>query len=93
MLGGPIQVKREKRAEHQMRQRIDGLQDRMLLLAFKVNTTLDTIAVSANSIEGAIQVLSGTVQISGVTIERDRADEDGGLLNSGGKVTLSAVAS
>ena len=46
--------------------------------------------VDANSIDRAFQVLSGKVQISGLTIQHGVAEQGGGLLNSGGKVTLSS---
>jgi hypothetical protein len=36
------------------------------------------------------QVLNGTVAIGGVTIEHGLASDGGGLLNSGGKVTLTS---
>ena len=48
--------------------------------------------VDANAIlDRVFQVLSGRVQISGLTIQHGQADEGGGLLNSGGQVTLTSV--
>ena len=47
--------------------------------------------IDGNNLDRVIQVLSGKVQISGVTIEHGRSNEGGGLLNSGGKVTLTSV--
>ena len=46
--------------------------------------------VDANNSDRAFQMLSGKVQISGLTIEHGRASQGGGLLNSGGKVTLTS---
>ena len=45
--------------------------------------------IDGNSLDRVFQVFSGKVQISGVTIQHGMATEGGGLLNSGGKVTLS----
>ena len=47
--------------------------------------------IDGNNLDRVIQVLSGKVQISGVTIQHGRSNEGGGLLNSGGKVTLTSV--
>ncbi len=146
-----------------MRPWLDGLEARVVLSTFKVNTTLDTVAVNlktgkdasghislrsaiqaanaksnsdtilipkgiftltipganedkdatgdlditnkvtikgkgatstvidGNSLDRVFQVLSGKVQISGVTIQHGQASEGGGLLNSGGNVTLTSV--
>ena len=162
MLNRRSRKARNSRTTHRVRPRIDGLEDRFLLATFKVNTTLDTVAVNlktgqdatgrislrsaiqaanakpnadtivvpagtyqltltganedndatgdldinsnvtikgkgssstivdANNIDRAFQILSGKVQISGLTIEHGRADKGGGILNSGGKVTLTS---
>ena len=42
-------------------------------------------------LDRVFQVLGGKVQISGVTIQHGQANEGGGLLNSGGKLTLTSV--
>ena len=47
--------------------------------------------IDGNSLDRVFQVLSGRVQISGLTIQHGQADEGGGLLNSGGQVTLTSV--
>ena len=47
--------------------------------------------IDADSLDRVFQVLSGKVQISGVTIQHGRANEGGGLLNSGGQMTLTSV--
>ena len=47
--------------------------------------------VDGNSLDRVFQVLRGRVQISGLTIQHGQADEGGGLLNSGGQVTLTSV--
>ncbi len=163
MLGYPRHATTTARATREFMPWPDGLEDRVVLSTFKVNTTLDTVAVSlktgkdatghislrsaiqaanakpnsdtiilpkgtftltipganedldatgdldingnltikgknanstiidGNNLDRVIQVLSGKVQISGVTIEHGRAFEGGGLLNSGGKVTLTSV--
>ena len=46
--------------------------------------------VDGNSLDRVFQVLSGRVQISGLTIQHGQADVGGGLLNSGGQVTLTS---
>ena len=46
--------------------------------------------VDANNIDRAFEVLSGKVQISGLMIQHGRAGTGGGLLNSGGNVTLTS---
>ncbi len=47
--------------------------------------------VDSNGIDRVFQVIRGKVKISNVTIEHGIATEGGGLLNSGGQVTLSSV--
>ena len=47
--------------------------------------------IDGNSLDRVFQVLSGRVQISGLTIQHGQADGGGGLLNSGGQVTLTSV--
>ena len=47
--------------------------------------------INANNIDRVFQVLKGNVKISGVTIEHGIASSGGGILNSGGLVTLSSV--
>jgi hypothetical protein len=47
--------------------------------------------IDGNNLDRVFQVLRGKVSISGVTIEHGLADEGGGLLNSGGQVSLSSV--
>ena len=47
--------------------------------------------IDGNKLDRVIQVLRGKVSISGVTIRNGMADTGGGLLNSGGQVTLSSV--
>ena len=47
--------------------------------------------IDGNSLDRVFQVLSGKVQISGLTIQHGQANEGGGLLNSGGNVTLTSV--
>ena len=47
--------------------------------------------VDGNSLDRVFQVLFGRVQISGLTIQHGQATEGGGLLNSGGQVTLNSV--
>ena len=47
--------------------------------------------VDGNALDRVFQVLSGRVQISGLTIQHGQAEEGGGLLNSGGQVTLTSV--
>jgi len=65
-------------------------------LDLKNNVTIKGKGASSTTIDGnnldrVFQVLSGKVQISGVTIENGKANEGGGLLNSGGKVTFTSV--
>ena len=48
--------------------------------------------IDGNNLDRVFQMLSGTVAISGVTIQHGLAAEGGGLLNSGGKVTLTSVS-
>ncbi len=163
MTGSSKRHRIEKRTPRAARPILEGLDDRVLLSTFKVNTTLDTVAVNlktgkdatghislrsaiqaanakpnsdtiivpkgtftltipganedadatgdldingnvtikgknasstiidGNNLDRVIQVLSGKVQISGVTIQHGRSNEGGGLLNSGGKVTLTSV--
>ena len=47
--------------------------------------------VDGNATDRVFQVICGRVQISGLTIQHGQADQGGGLLNSGGQVTLTAV--
>jgi hypothetical protein len=47
--------------------------------------------IDGNNLDRVIQVLRGIVNISGVTIQHGLADTGGGLLNSGGQVSLSSV--
>ena len=48
--------------------------------------------IDGNDMDRVIQVLAGKVSISGVTIQHGLADgEGGGILNSGGRVTLTSV--
>ncbi len=47
--------------------------------------------VDGNASDRVFQVLSGRVQISGLTIQHGQSEEGGGLLNSGGQVTLTSV--
>ena len=47
--------------------------------------------IDANGLDRVFQVIRGKVKISNVTIEHGMATEGGGLLNSGGQVTLSSV--
>ena len=47
--------------------------------------------VNGNQLDRVFQVLSGTVSISKLTIEDGRAAQGAGILNSGGRVTLSSV--
>ena len=158
------QVGRKRRAPR-MQPRLEGLEHRVVLSTFKVNTMLDTVAVNlhngkdanghislrsaiqaanaqggsdtiilpsgtftltiagagedasatgdlditgnltikgkssastiidGNNLDRVFQIFSGKVSISKVTIEHGRvASDGGGILNSGGKVTLSSVA-
>jgi hypothetical protein len=48
--------------------------------------------IDANSLDRVIEILHGTVAISGVAIEGGMATIGGGILNMGGRVTLSSVA-
>src|SRR5271170_301522 len=164
MFGTANQQRRGKRSATNRRPWLEGLEARVVLSTFKVNTTLDTVAVSlktgkdasgqislrsaiqaadakpnadtiilpagtitltigglpednaasgdldirgnltikgkgagatvidGNNLDRVFQVLSGSVAISGVTIQHGLAAEGGGLLNSGGKVTLTSVS-
>ena len=47
--------------------------------------------IDGNSLDRVIEVLSGKVNISGVTIRHGMASTGGGLLNNGGRLTLSSV--
>ena len=47
--------------------------------------------IDGNNLDRVIQVLQGKTTISGVTIQHGLANMGGGLLNSGGQVTLSSV--
>ncbi len=47
--------------------------------------------IDANGLDRVFQVIRGKVKITNVTIEHGVAVEGGGLLNSGGQVTLSSV--
>ncbi len=47
--------------------------------------------IDGNNLDRVIQVLRGKVSISGVTIRHGLADTGGGLLNSGGQVSLLSV--
>jgi hypothetical protein len=47
--------------------------------------------IDGNNLDRVFQVLQGAVNISGVTIEHGKASVGGGLLNSGGRVSLSSV--
>ena len=47
--------------------------------------------IDGNNLDRVIDVLGGKVSISNVTIQHGRTEEGAGLLNQGGKVTLSAV--
>ena len=47
--------------------------------------------IDGNNLDRVIQVLRGSVNISGVTIRHGIADTGGGLVNSGGRVTLNSV--
>ena len=46
MFGYPDQQKRGKRSAPRMQPRLEGLEDRVVLSTFQVNTTLDTVAVN-----------------------------------------------
>ena len=165
MFSFSAQQKSRKRSAPRMQPRLEGLEDRVVLSTFKVNTTLDTVAVNlkngkdatghislrsaieaadahggantiilpagtftltiagagedasatgdlditgnltikgkssastiidGNNLDRVFQVLGGKVSISKVTIQHGRAAGDGGgILNSGGQVTLSSVA-
>src|SRR5271168_3831012 len=46
MFGNPIPRTRATRRTSGMKPRLEGLEDRVLLSTFKVNTTLDTVAVN-----------------------------------------------
>ena len=61
-------------------------------LTIKGKSSVSTI-IDGNNLDRVFQILGGKVSISKVTIEHGRAVGDGGgILNSGGKVTLSSVA-
>src|SRR3954465_14263445 len=61
-------------------------------LTIKGKSSSSTI-IDGNNLDRVFQVLGGKVSISNVTIQHGRAaGTGGGLLNSGGKVTLSSVA-
>ena len=165
MFGFPARQNREKRRTTGTKPRLEWLEDRMLLSTFRVNTTLDSVAVNfrngkdatghislrsaimaadarggsnkiivpagtfllsiagpgeddaatgdlditgnltiqgqsaaktiidGNELDRVFQVLNGKVSISKVTIQHGRVDGDGGgILNSGGQVTLSSVS-
>ena len=47
--------------------------------------------IDGNNIDRVIHVSAGNVKISGVTIEHGMANMGGGLLNTGGQVSLSSV--
>ena len=47
--------------------------------------------IDGNSLDRVFQILSGKVSISKLTIQHGLAGEGGGLLNSGGQVTLSSL--
>ena len=47
--------------------------------------------IDGNNLDRVIHVLQGNVKISGVTIEHGLASMGGGLLNTGGQVSLSSV--
>ncbi len=48
--------------------------------------------IDGNNLDRVIEVLSGKVNISGLTIRHGIANTGGGLLNNGGRVTLRSVA-
>src|SRR5262249_47553329 len=48
--------------------------------------------IDGNNLDRVFQFFAGKVAISGVTIQHGRAAIGGGLLNSGGQVTLSSVS-
>ena len=66
-------------------------------LDIKGSVTIKGKRASSTIIDGnslgdrVFQVLSGRVQISGLTIQHGQAEEGAGLLNSGGQVTLASV--
>ena len=61
-------------------------------LTIKGKSSASTI-IDGNNLDRVFQILGGKVSISNVTIQHGRAFSDGGgILNSGGKVTLSSVA-
>ncbi len=47
--------------------------------------------IDGNNLDRVIEVLGGAVNISGVTIQHGLADTGGGILNSGGRVSLASV--
>ena len=163
MFSTALRPRHEKRNATGMRPWLEGLESRMVLSTFRVNTLLDTVAVNlqtgkdasghvslrsaimaanarpdadtiiipggtyqltipgadednsatgdldlkgnvtitgkgssstivdGNDLDRVFQILSGKVQISGLTIQHGLAGEGGGLLNSGGQVTLTSV--
>ena len=56
----------------------------------KGKSTTSTI-VDGNNLDRVFQILGGKVSIQNLTIEHGRAAQGAGLLNSGGKLSLSAV--
>jgi hypothetical protein len=48
--------------------------------------------IDGNNLDRVVHVLRGSTNISGVTIRDGLASEGGGLLNGGGRVTISSVA-
>src|SRR5262249_3047414 len=59
--------------------------------AIKGSGSAGTI-IDGNDLDRVVEIARGNVNISGVTIRRGRANFGGGLLNDGGRVTLSSVA-
>ena len=59
-------------------------------ITIKGNGLTNTI-INGNALDRVFEVLGGTASISKLTIENGRAAQGAGLLNMGGKVTLSAV--
>src|SRR5262249_26736195 len=60
-------------------------------LTIKGKNASQTI-IDGNNLDRVFQILGGKVSISNVTIQHGRATIGGGLLNSGGQVSLSSVA-
>jgi hypothetical protein len=54
-------------------------------------TNAASTIIDGNNLDRVFQVLSGKVQISNLTIQHGRANIGGGLLNTGGQVTLTSV--